>query len=227
MIKNVVKKIVNYYMCKKNKAPLNCIIHHKAKIYNTKLEGKNRITKNVILRNSEIGYGTLITGDSDIIQCKIGKYCQIGFTSLIGAHPIHNVVSIHPALYSTLGQMGYTYVKRNTFEEFVYADNENKWRIVIGNDVWVTPGTTRINQGITIGDGAVVMEGAIVTKDVPPYAIVAGMPAKVIGYRFEPDEIDFLLKLRWWDRDEEWIKRNAEYFSDIRLFMKKMKDELE
>lgn len=226
MIKKVIKYFLNYYMCKKNHTTLDCIIHHKAKICNTKLEGKNKITENVVLRNSDIGYGTLITGDSNINQCKIGKYCQIGFTALIGAHPIHDVVSIHPALYSTLGQMGYTYVTKNTFEEFVFADDDHKWSIVIGNDVWVTAGTTRINQGITIGDGAVVMEGAIVTKDVPPYAIVAGMPARVIGYRFEPDEIEFLLRLKWWDRDEEWIKRNAEYFSNIKLLMKKMKDEL-
>ena len=60
------------------------------------------------------------------------------------------------------------------------------------------------------------------TKDVPPYAIVGGVPAKVIKYRFSKEDIEYLLKLRWWDKDEEWIKEHAEYFENIELLKRKV-----
>lgn len=71
-------------------------------------------------------------------------------------------------------------------------------------------------QGVTIGDGAVVAAGALVTKDVPPYAIVGGVPAKVIRYRFLESDIQFLMELKWWKKDIEWIKKYADYFADIK-----------
>jgi acetyltransferase-like isoleucine patch superfamily enzyme len=81
----------------------------------------------------------------------------------------------------------------------------------IGNDVWIGDKVIVIG-GITIGDGAVVGAGAVVTHDVPPYAIVAGVPAKVIKYRFDDEKIRKLLDLKWWDWSEEEIKQNREFF---------------
>lgn len=72
--------------------------------------------------------------------------------------------------------------------------------------------------GITIGNGAVVGAGAVVTKDVPDFAIVVGVPAKVIKYRFSQEEINKLVKIRWWDWDIEIIKQNAKYFLDRSRF---------
>ena len=77
--------------------------------------------------------------------------------------------------------------------------------IVIGSDVWVSTGVT-ILGGVTIGHGAVVAARAVVTKDVPPYAIVGGVPAKVIRYRFPQETIDELLRIRWWEWDDEKIR---------------------
>ena len=65
--------------------------------------------------------------------------------------------------------------------------------------------------------------GAVVTKDVPPYAIVGGVPARIIRYRFLPEQIDFLLRFRWWDKPEEWINANWELLSDIDKFCLKYK----
>lgn len=70
-------------------------------------------------------------------------------------------------------------------------------------------------DGITISDGAIVAAGSVVTKDVPAYAIVAGVPAKILRYRFSSTEIRVLLKTRWWDRDHDWLKKNAKKFHSI------------
>ena len=75
--------------------------------------------------------------------------------------------------------------------------------------------------GCTIGDGAIVAAGALVNKDVEPYSIVAGQPARVIGNRFEDNEKRALLELRWWDKPENWIKEHAEEFDNVERFLSK------
>lgn len=212
-IKIICENVAINIKCVVSGIPCNCIVQLSVKVISSKIEGRVKIDANTKIRNSEIGFGSFVAGNSNIVRCKIGKYSLVGFNSLIGAHPIHNIASIHPALYSTKGQYGYTYVKKDNFDEYKDAD-DNGYAIVIGNDVWAT-GDIKIIQGITIGDGAVVMSAAVVTKNVPPYAIVAGIPAKIIGYRFSEGDIGFLLKLCWWDRGEEWIKAHAEYFSSV------------
>lgn len=211
--------------CKKYGADSQSEFREGAVSINSVWGGHNLVCENAKIVNSTIGYGTHVAKNSEISHCRIGKYCAVGFVASLGAHPIHNVASIHPALYSTLGQYGFTYVKENTFAEFKFVDEENKICIDIGNDVWVTAGSTKIHQGITIGDGAVVMQDAVVTKDVPPYAIVAGIPAKIIGYRFSEEDIDFLLKLKWWDKPEEWIIDHAMDFRDISVLRARVEKE--
>lgn len=218
VIINFGKKIIYRWLCFIHGAPKNCIFHPSATIKSSIFEGRNKVNFNTKIYNSEIGFGTYVAPNSVIDRCYIGKYSLVGFVSLVGSHPLHKVASVHPALYSTLAQYGFTYVEENTYQEFQYINKNNKkFSIVIGNDVWVTAGSTKIVQNVTIGDGAVVLADAVVTKDVPPYAIVGGIPAKIVGYRFEKDQIDFLLKLKWWDRGETWIKEHAKLFADIEL----------
>ena len=90
----------------------------------------------------------------------------------------------------------------------------SKGPVVIGNNVWIGDKAT-ILPGVSIGDGAVIAANAVVTKDVPPYAIVGGVPAKVIGYRYDEDTIDFLLKVKWWNKDKKWFKEHWELLCDI------------
>jgi serine acetyltransferase len=85
---------------------------------------------------------------------------------------------------------------------------------MIGNDVWIGANVT-ILDGIRIGDGAIVATNALVTKNVPPYAILGGVPAKQLKKRFTDEQIGFLLKLKWWDKREEWISEHAKYFNSI------------
>ena len=88
------------------------------------------------------------------------------------------------------------------------------------NDVWIANNSV-ILEGVSVKDGSVVCAGAVVTKDVPPYAIVGGVPAKVIRYRFDEEQIQYLLQLKWWDKSEEWIKNYAQYFDDIDILKEK------
>ena len=88
----------------------------------------------------------------------------------------------------------------------------------IGNDVWIGSKVTII-PGIRISDGAIVAYGSLVTKDVPPYAIVGGVPAKIIKYRFNADIINELIKIKWWDMDDEFIRNNYKLFLDPNSFI--------
>ena len=100
------------------------------------------------------------------------------------------------------------------FEELKFAVPEKQLDIEIGNDVWIGE-RAMIIGGVHIADGSVVQAGAVVSKDVPPYAIVGGVPAKVIGYRYDEETIDFLLKVKWWNNSYEWFKENWRLLSDI------------
>ena len=100
----------------------------------------------------------------------------------------------------------------------------SKGETTIGNDVWIGEGVT-IKGGVTIGDGAVLAMNACVTRDVPPYAIVGGVPAKIIRYRFDNNIIQGLLSIRWWDKPEDWIIEHAPDFCDITKFINNFRNE--
>lgn len=136
----------------------------------------------------------------------IGKFCSIA----CGAKFIFNSANHKLSSIST-------YPFPIFFEEWglnvkdITAAWDNKGDIVIGNDVWIGYEAV-ILSGVSIGDGAVIGTRAVVTKDVPPYTIVGGVPAKPIRKRFQREIVDTLLKIKWWD----WPKdRIAHYLTDI------------
>lgn len=128
-----------------------------------------------------------------ISNCGVGKFTCIGPNTLIGLgnHPLARNVSIHPVFYSRAKQVGVTFSQTQQFDE-------SPPQTIIGNDVWIGAKVT-IPGGVTIGDGAVVASGAVVTKDVLPYSIVGGVPAKLLRHRFTTEESDLILKSAWWD----------------------------
>jgi acetyltransferase-like isoleucine patch superfamily enzyme len=145
---------------------------------------------------------------SRLTNADIGKFCSIGSEVLcgLGKHPSHDFVSTHPIFFSMRKQAQISFVSDSCFEESA--------PIKIGNDVWI--GTRAIiMDGITIADGAIVAAGAIVVNNVPAYAIVGGIPAKVLGYRLDEKNIEHLKAFKWWDKDVGWLRKNATKFQGI------------
>lgn len=188
----------------------------------TYLEGYNKIYKGANLEYSKVGIGTYIGTNSFLPRSQIGRFCTIGpeVKLVRGRHPAHDFVSIHPAFYSTRKQAGFTFVNENKFEEF----STGKYALKIGNDVWIGSNVLII-EGVEIGDGAIVGSGAIVSKNIEPYSINIGNPIKEIGKRFEEEKIKKLLKLRWWDKDLDWIKKNADKFENVDKILKEQKND--
>lgn len=185
---------------------LSTIINSNFGMYNT-------IYDNVTLIDVTLGDFTYITGNTTIVKTIIGKFCSIGQDCKIGLgkHPSNTFVSTHPIFFSTLKQAQISFADKSYFEEF-----EN---ITIGNDVWLGANVIVID-GVNISDGVIVAAGSVVTKDIPPYAIVGGIPAKIIKYRFKEDEIVNLLKIKWWDMDVGYLKNNFIKFHNIDSFFK-------
>jgi len=215
--------IVNYFRRLKIRVKKQAIIGNNVYIgRGCFFEGMNYLMGNDTLRSTYMGEYSYVNEYVELEKCKVGKYTCIGprVKIIAGKHPTAQWVSIHPAFYSLRGQSGSTFVNREKFCEYSEAKYDG-YVTSIGNDVWIGA-DVRIMEGIKIGDGAIIAAGAIVTKNVPEYAIVGGIPAKLIKYRFEKAEIDFLKKLEWWNKDKTWIKAHAEYFEDIRTLMKEV-----
>lgn len=168
----------------------------------------NILYENVVLSKVSLDDFTYVSSNTKISNASLGKFCSIASDVIIGTgmHPADIFVSSHPIFFSPLRQAQISFADQAYFNEF--SD------VLIGNDVWIGARAV-ILDGVTIGDGAIVAAGAVVTKDVPPYAIVGGVPAKVIRYRFAEENIDFLIKLKWWNKDLDWLKNNFMAFHDV------------
>ena len=157
------------------------------------------------------GYPEIVFYDAGA-KLTIGKYCGFApkVTILLGGEHHHDWVSSYP--FSLLHEdakhlPGYPFTKGD---------------VVIGNDVWLGYGAL-VLSGVTIGDGAVVAARSVVTRDVEPYSIVAGVPAKHIKFRFQPPTVDALLEIAWWDWPHEKIESSWEHIqsSDVVSFVQR------
>ncbi|MFW3346085.1 CatB-related O-acetyltransferase [Aliarcobacter butzleri] len=202
MIKFILKKILIIYKLYKygrnNKIEKSCIIGKKVTLNNCIFNQHSRVAEYASIHDTEVGAYSALGRYSKIVHTKIGKYCAISWNTTINAisHP-HNHLTIS----------AFPYVPR--LGNFVQKRKQLYKEVIIKNDVWIGANSV-IMPGITIGNGAVVGAGAVVTKDVPDYAIVVGVPAIIVKYRFSEDIIDKLLELKWWDLDSEIIKKHID-----------------
>lgn len=201
----------------------NCFCYKHSNVHRTVFEGKNFIGRGSCINHCYIGKGSYISNSSSLNQVKVGRFCSIANDVYIAlsAHPSSIFSTTAPAFYlNTSNILHYSYFvgKDGLFESIKYTDPQKRFVVEIGNDVWIGAGV-KIMCGIKIGDGAIIGAGSIVTKDVAPYTIVGGIPAKFIRNRFESYQIDFLEKFQWWNKGDDWLHANCVNLSDITKLM--------
>ncbi|WP_139891443.1 CatB-related O-acetyltransferase [Bacillus sp. D386] len=164
--------------------------------------GKNcAINLYTSISKTTIGDYTYFSANCSIMHANIGSFCSIGPDSKIGlgSHPT-DFISTSPIFYSTSKVVNnINWVDRDYHVEFK--------KVNIRDNVWLGANVFIMND-IEIGEGAICAAGSVITKDVPPYSIVGGIPAKVLKYRFDANTIEQLLELRLYQRSEEWLKEN-------------------
>lgn len=206
-------KVYNHWRLTKKFIQKRAVIGFGVIINNSELGFDVFIGTGTRIINSTIGSHTYFNSETVVSDAVIGKFCSIGSNVKIGigSHPTF-MVSTHPCFYAN--NKGF-----KTFADKMYYKSETG-TINIGNDVWIGS-DVRILNNVKIGHGAIVALGSIVTKDVPDYAIVAGVPARVIKYRFSNDNVKSLLKINWWDLESHIIENHYKDFHDFESFVKK------
>ena len=191
-------------------------LYRNASLIESSCEAGVSIGDDTTIERCTLGKNVVINRRCYVNDSTIGDFTYAGINTTINFSNIGKFCSI--ARNVDIGGFDHDYKKVTTMPEFRFAQMkngaapipDNNEKCTIGNDVWIAAGSQILHKA-NIGDGAVIGGGAVVTKDVPPYAIVAGVPAKVIKLRFSEELIDELLKIRWWDWPEELILENMDW----------------
>jgi len=157
-----------------------------------------------------MGKYSYLGSNSSINNVSIGNFCSIASYCAIGgdSHPI-NHVSTSPMFYKQKSSL------KKEFKSEILIDQS---QVIIENDVWIGE-KCFIKGGVRIGNGAIVGAHSVVTKDVPDFSIVAGVPATILKYRFKEEIINDLNSIKWWDFTEEELKKYSIYFDDPENFI--------
>ena len=171
----------------------------------------SKVESGSVVINSIFGEHSFCGYDCSFINCTVGRFCSIASRVVVGGarHPIE-YVSTSPVFLSH---------KESIKKKFSRHEYHWEARTLIGSDVWIGEGVF-VKGGITIGTGAVIGMGSVVTKDVPPYAIFAGNPARLIRFRFSDEVVEGLLRSEWWNFSDDELQASAIYFKEPELFLK-------
>ncbi len=205
-----------------------------SKILHCRFSKYNWIGDNTNVMCSRIDMFSYIGSNCNLSNTIIGKYTSIGPNVHLasGNHPIH-YLSTSPATYrKTFMCFNPHLLKSNLFDfEHALIEDYDDIYCKIGNDVWIASNVTLVcgKKAIVIGDGSIIKAGSVVTKDVPPYAIVSGNPAAIVKYRFSEEIIKRIVEENWWNKPLSWIKEKAMIFPNIDKcyddFIKKRSDD--
>jgi phosphonate metabolism protein (transferase hexapeptide repeat family) len=190
-------------------------IHPSSQIINCKIGAWTEIGPDSLLIETTFNDYSYADGDVSIIYSEIGKFCSIASHVRInpGNHPMERVTQ-HHCTYRR-AQYGFDEVDDENFFQW-----RREHKCVIGNDVWLGHGAI-IMPGVKIRTGAVVGAGAVVTKDVAAYEVVAGVPARPIRKRFPQEIIEKLLEIKWWDWERKTLEERFFELLDVNSFVKK------
>lgn len=172
----------------------------------TQFAGYNELYRDSILSDVTLGLFSYVSRGARIINCKIGRFCCIGPETLVGGLGRHPTrwLSTHPVFYSLGKQTG-----GMTFSDAQYYDEVPG--VVIGSDVWIGARAI-VLDGVSIGDGAIIAAGAVVSKDVEPYSMIGGVPGRKIRSRYDESTVSRLLQAKWWDRPIPILQEMAPLF---------------
>jgi acetyltransferase-like isoleucine patch superfamily enzyme len=177
----------------------------------TKLGYKVKVLNKASIGQCTIGDYSYISNHCNFERTIIGKFVSIGPQVMCGmaSHPL-DFVTTYPGFYSKYSSNSEFFGTQHTVEEFK--------SVHIGSDVWIGARAVIIG-GVNIGHGAVIAAGAVVTKNIPPYAIVGGVPARIIKYRFNTETIKLLLDSQWWNKDIALLKSASSAIKDPDKFI--------
>ena len=184
-----------------------------ARIAGDSILGKNVfVGNNAIISDCRVGRFSYFSPEARCHNATVGSFCSIGHEVVIGLskHPTQ-FVSTSPVFYSP-GNWAF----RTKFTEKQMFDEHAS--VQIGSDVWIGA-RAMITDGVKIGDGAVIASAAMVVKNVAPYSIVGGVPARLIRMRFNEEQIERLMALKWWDKSEDWLKQHGPKFHDLNFLL--------
>ena len=189
------------------------VIHSEVKISGSDIGQWTEIGERTDIVESSIGDYSYCAGYNSIYYATVGKFCSIATFVRInpGNHPMDRVIQHH----CTYRRRQYGFAQA---DDAAFFDWRRSSHCRIGHDVWIGHGAT-VMAGVSIGSGAVIGAGAVVTKDIPPYAIAVGVPAKVIRYRFPADRISRLLRLEWWNWSREKMEESFDKLCDLEEFL--------
>ncbi len=199
----------------KKSLTLEGLVHEGARLNNSSYGNWCEIGGYSTLQNTTFDHYSYCGGYCTFQNATIGKFSNIAASVRVGA-------TDHPMDRATLHHFTYRSAMYGFGEDDQEFFNHRESRITtIGHDTWIGHGAM-IKPGIAVGNGAVVGQGAVVTKDVPPYAIVAGNPAKILRYRFPEDTVRSLEAIAWWDWPDDKIKAHLlDFREEVEVFIKR------
>jgi phosphonate metabolism protein (transferase hexapeptide repeat family) len=190
-------------------------VHETSRVTNSEIGPWTAIGPNCSITESTFGAYSYCAGDVSIIYSEVGKFCSIASHVRLnpGNHPMQRVTQHH--MTYRRAQYGFGHTDDAAFFDWRRAD-----KVTIGHDVWLGHGVL-VMPGVSIGTGAVVGAGAVVTKDVEPYTVAVGVPARPLRLRFPKDVALRLLAIAWWDWPREVLEERFADLNDLATFLEK------